>query len=78
MEAGDDHSGGSGLSNNDVAASGEGTRSVPDHRVRDHDSDKKFKMEGAFGGGGCLLLSMSCSEQGWSVGLVQGKVLRYV
>ena len=33
------------LSNNDVAAWG--ARRVPDHRLRDHDPDKKLNVEGA-------------------------------
>ena len=57
------------MSNNDVAASGEGARRVPDRRLQDHDSDKKFTVQRAFGGGCLLLLLLSCGEQGWSVGL---------
>ena len=38
-------SGESGLSNDDVAASG--ARRLPDHRLRDHDPDKKLIVEGA-------------------------------
>ena len=60
-KAGDDQSGGSSLSDNDVAASG--ARGMPNHQLRDHDSDKKLNVEGAFGG--CC----SCGEQGWSVAL---------
>ena len=41
-----------GLSNNDVAASG--ARRMPDSRLRDHDSNMKLNVEGAFGGGRCM------------------------
>ncbi len=48
-------SGESYLSNNDVAASE--ARRVPDHRLRDHDPDKKLNVEGALV---CRVASRDC------------------